>query len=40
MIFKISNLLKFMNNLPMKENTIIGNNGVRISGGENKIGIL
>ena len=37
---KISNLLGFVNNLKNKEKTLIGNNGIRISGGEKqRIGI-
>ena len=37
---KISNLLGFVNNLKDKEKTLIGNNGIRISGGEKqRIGI-
>ena len=37
---KISNLLSFVNNLKDKEKTLIGNNGIRISGGEKqRIGI-
>ena len=37
---KISNITNFVNNLKDKENTTIGNNGVRISGGEKqRIGI-